>query len=88
MSHVGITVSHMSTPHTFSRAVASALATALVAYNWSQRDLAEATGIPLATLNRRLRGQSPLLITETAAICDALGISIAILMTDATVAVA
>jgi len=39
----------------------------------SQRDLAERTGIPLVTLNRRLTARTSFTVTELAAIAEALG---------------
>lgn len=38
-----------------------------------QRTLSEETGIPLATLNRRLKGYTPFLVTELDAIARTLG---------------
>lgn len=39
--------------------------------------LAEATGIPRATLRRRLSGAAPFLVAEAAALSDVLGVSLA-----------
>ena len=52
--------------------VARRVQQAVAAAGLSQRDLAAQTGIPLATLNRRLNG-SPFIITELMAVADVLG---------------
>lgn len=40
----------------------------------SERDVAEQTGIPLTTLNRRLRGHAPFTATELRKIGQVLGV--------------
>lgn len=66
----------MGTPEEVSRSVARAVAESLSAAGIPQRDAADQTGIPLATLSRRLTGKSPMLVTELAALCDLLGVSV------------
>lgn len=70
----------MSTPTGTARDIATSLASAIREAGWSQRDVADATGIPLVTLSRRLTGKSPLTITELAAITEAIGVSLAALV--------
>ena len=50
-------------PHVNER-IAAAASAALRSKGISQRDAAARTGIPLATLSRRLTGQSPFIVTE------------------------
>lgn len=50
-------------PHVNQR-IAAAASAALKDAGISQRDAAARTGIPLATLSRRLTGQSPFIVTE------------------------
>lgn len=59
-------------PKPSQQALAETVAAALQVAGLVQRDVAEGTGIPLATLNRRLTGRSPFLITELAAIAELL----------------
>jgi transcriptional regulator with XRE-family HTH domain len=69
----------MVTPEQTSRALARAVAEALAEAGVSQRKAAEATGIPLTTLSRRLTGASPLLATELASLASLLGITVSAL---------
>lgn len=66
----------METPDEVSRRVAGAVASAMVAAGTSQREVAGMTGIPLTTLNRRLTGRSPFLVTELASIASVLGVPV------------
>ena len=63
----------MTTAQTLSRDLADVVNAAVRAAHLSQRDLAERTGIPLVTLNRRLTARTPFTVTELAAIAEALG---------------
>ena len=67
---------HMEAPEQQSRAVAKAIATALREAGVSQRHAADATGIPMTTLSRRLTGKSPLLATDLAALAALAGTTI------------
>ena len=77
MSRLVSKVVHMDTPEAVARQVAVEVEAARVAAKVTQRDLAEATGIPLVTLNRRLTGQGkPFTFAEVASIATALGTTI------------
>jgi transcriptional regulator with XRE-family HTH domain len=56
--------------------LAKVVSDAMKAHGKNQRDIAEATGIPLVTLNRRLTGRSPFVITELIAIAEVLDVSL------------
>ena len=56
--------------------MAEAIATALREAGVSQRHAADATGIPMTTLSRRLTGKSPLLATDLAALAALAGTTI------------
>ncbi|MGV3564209.1 MAG: helix-turn-helix domain-containing protein [Nocardioides sp.] len=66
----------MATPEQVSRRLAAVVSTAIQDAKRSQRSIAEETGIPIATLSRRLTGHSPFTIPEVAAIADAIGVSV------------
>ncbi len=67
----------MTTYHTrLSQAIASALAGAIREGRRTQRQVAEESGIPLVTLNRKLGGRRPFTVTELAAVCEVLSISV------------
>lgn len=70
-------MSHMTTAHQVSAALAQVVDEARKAAGMSQRSLGEATGIPLVTISRKLLGQSPFNAVEMVAISRALGISLA-----------
>lgn len=70
-------------PNTFTRLVAAAVAEAMKAGDWSEKGLAEATGIPRVTLRRRLAGAAPFNVAELAAIADTLGTTVTALTKDA-----
>jgi transcriptional regulator with XRE-family HTH domain len=66
----------MESPDEASRRLADAVASAMAAACVSQREVAGRAGIPLTTLNRRLTGRSPFLVTELASIASVLGVSV------------
>lgn len=59
--------------HDATRGIASVASAALTEAGISQRDAAERTGIPLATLSRRLTGRTPFILTELEAIASLVG---------------
>lgn len=61
--------------NTYPRQVSQTVAEAMMAQGWSQKALAEATGIPRVTLRRRLAGAA-FNVAELAAIADALGTTV------------
>lgn len=63
----------MTTAQTFNQELVSTLRTAIEHSDKSQREIAATTGIPLVTLNRKLRGYSPLNFLELAAIASVIG---------------
>lgn len=73
-------------PNPTQRGLAAVVATALADAGFTQRNVAEVTGIPLATLNRRLTGASPFLVTELTAIADMLNTTTSALLATAEVA--
>ena len=74
---MGTTVVRMDTAEALARQVAAEIKNAMKAAGVSQRDVADATGIPLVTLNRRLSGMGkPMTIAEAAAILPALNLSL------------
>ena len=81
MSRMGTTVIPMDTAQTFSRQVAVEIRAAMASRGLSQRDVAEATLIPLVTLNRRLLGDGKAFtVSEIASIAELLGVSVTELM--------
>lgn len=62
---------------TYQRQVAEAVAAAMKAGDWSEKALAEETGIPRVTLRRRLSGASPFNVAEIAAVARGLGVTTA-----------
>lgn len=76
MLRLGTSVLRMATPDQLSSRLAATVAASIKAANLSQRAVAEATGIPLVTLSRRLTGHSGFTVPEVAAIADALGVSL------------
>lgn len=70
------TVPRMATPEYLSRTLAGVVDQARKDAGVTQRDLSDATGIPLVTLNRRLTGSSPFLFTELVAVARHLGLSV------------
>jgi transcriptional regulator with XRE-family HTH domain len=61
--------------NTYPRQVSQTVAEAMMAQGWSEKALAEATGIPRVTLRRRLAGAA-FNVAELAAIADALGTTV------------
>lgn len=72
----------MGTNNTYSEQVARAVTEAMAAGGWSEKGLAEATGIARATLQRRLAG-SPFDVAELAAIAAAMETSVTALLEQA-----
>lgn len=64
-------------------ALAATVAAALQAAGLVQRNVADETGIPLATLNRRLKGTNPFNVIELGAIADMLGTKASALLAEA-----
>ena len=71
----------MDTNHHTPQRVAQAVAEAMEAGGWSEKGLAEATGIPRVTLRRRLAG-SAFNVAELAAIASALGTTVTALVAE------
>ena len=61
---MGTTVMPMSTDEPLTGPLARVVTDALKDAGRSQRDIAQTTGIPIATLSRRLTGRSPFITTE------------------------
>ncbi len=66
----------MSTSPDVSQGIAAAVSAALRDAGISQRDAAARTGIPLATLGRRLTGRSPFIVTELALLGELTGLTV------------
>ena len=66
----------MSTDAPLTGPLARVVTDALKGAGWSQRDIATTTGIPIATLSRRLTGRAPFLTTELALIAGELNTSV------------
>lgn len=77
------TVPYMDTS-TYRSAVAKTVTESLKAGGYSEKAMAEATGIPRVTLRRRLSGTSPFNVSELDAIARTLGIPIRNLTDPAT----
>lgn len=70
-------VSRMDTPEAIARQVSIEIKAAMDLARLSQREVAEATQIPLVTLNRRLSGTGkPFDFGEVGAIAGVLGLSV------------
>jgi transcriptional regulator with XRE-family HTH domain len=67
---------HMTTPTEVSRRLSEAIKEAARTAGLTQRDLADRTGIPLVTINRKLNHTSPFNAVELGAISEALDISL------------
>lgn len=80
---MGTTVLYMDTPESTSRGIAEAVKVALSTAGISRRDAAAQTGIPLTTLQRRLTGSSPFLVTEIAALAHLTGTTVSALVAHA-----
>lgn len=65
--------------NTYPTQVAQTVAAAMQAQGWSEKALAEATGISRVTLRRRLAGAA-FNVAELAAIADALGTTVSDLL--------
>lgn len=66
-------VLHMVTPEQRTRSLAAVITKALADREISHRAAANATGIPLSTLSRRLMGVSPFTVPELHAVGDLVG---------------
>jgi len=66
----------MNTPQATSDRLTAVIDEAMRAAKISQRAMADATGIPLVTLSRRLNGHTAFTVVEMAAIADVLNLSI------------
>lgn len=77
MSQMVTTVIPMDTPEALSRQIATEVRTAMETAGLSQRDVADATTIPLVTLNRRLvGGGKPFDLVELANVAGVLKLSV------------
>lgn len=72
MFHLTTKVLRMTQQHAFPAALAATVTAAIKADGKSQRQVAELTGIPLVTLNRKLTGRVPLNSLELAMIAEVL----------------
>lgn len=70
---------------TYAQRVAHTVSAAMQAGDWSEKALAESTGIPRVTLRRRLAG-SPFDVSELERIAAALGTTVSALLTEGAVA--
>lgn len=73
----------MDTPESTSAGIAAAVRAALDRAGITRRDAALRTGIPLTTLQRRLTGRSPFLVTELSALASLTGTTVSALATEA-----
>lgn len=71
-------VFHME-PHEFTKTVSTSVKAAIEHSEKSQREIADETGIPLVTLNRKLNGAYAFDTTELFRIATCLGVSVSIL---------
>jgi len=69
-------LSRMTTASTFSQSVAGVVGSAIKTQRKTQREIAEASGLPLVTLNRKLSGHRPFTMTELAAVAEVLGTTV------------
>ena len=69
-------VLRMNTPDHITEGLARVVSEAIKADGKSQRQVADATGIPLVTLNRRLTGRAAFTVVELASIAKVLDISV------------
>ena len=77
MFHMTTNMFHMTTAHQVSATLAQVVGETYKSAGLSQRGLAEAAGIPLVTLSRKLLGQSPFTAIELVSVSRALGVSFA-----------
>jgi transcriptional regulator with XRE-family HTH domain len=70
---------YMDTPEQTSREISRTVSEALRVAGISQRSAADLTGIPLTTLNRRLTGAAPFLVTELYSLAKVLGTTVSAL---------
>lgn len=61
----------------YGQQVAERVSAAIAASDLSQRDVSERSGIPLASLNRRLHGHHPFDVAQMFAIASALEVPVA-----------
>ena len=76
MFRMSTTMFRMTSPEAKSRRLSQAIKEAASAASISQRDLADRTGIPLVTLNRKLNHTTPFNAVELGAISEVLGLSL------------
>lgn len=65
----------MNTASALSQAVADVMASTIRERGMTQREVAEAAGIPLVSLNRKLTGHRPFTVIELAEVARAVGTS-------------
>lgn len=68
---------HMTTAQQVSEHLSQVVADAVKAAGMTQRDLSDTTGIPLVTVNRKLKGHTPLNAVELVSISRAVQVSLA-----------
>ena len=66
----------MTTAHDTAKALATAVREAVEQRGRTQREVADAVGIPLTTLSRKIRGLTPFDAVELAGIAEFLGTSL------------
>lgn len=76
MFHLTTSVCHMTTAHLIDQAIAQVVSEAVKSAGMTQRELSDATGMALVTLNRKLRGAASFNTLELASICLALDVSL------------
>ena len=83
MFHLVANVYHMEHPEAVSANISRAIAAALTEAGISLRSAADTTGIPVATLSRRLNGTTPFTTTELARMASVLGVAVSDLVSGA-----
>lgn len=83
LSQVGRNVSHMEPTWPTSTEVSETVKSAIKAAGLSQREVAERSGIPTTTLNRRLNTGSPFIYEELVAVARVIGRTVSDLIAEA-----
>lgn len=83
LSQVGRIVSHMEPTWPTSIEVAETVKRAIANAGKSQREVAEMSGVPLTTLNRRLNTGSPFVYEELVSVARVIGCRVSDLISEA-----
>ena len=76
MFRLTTSVPHMTTAQSISDRLAAVVVQAIRSAGLSQRAVAEKSGIPLVTLNRRLTGKAAFTVLEVAAVAEVVGVGV------------